>query len=462
MLLNAHSYFSLKYGVMSPEDLLREAHQKGFSTVALTDINNTSGILDFFRLAPRFYIKAVAGIDFRNGNRQCYHGIAKNAEGFNELNIFLSQHLQSKEPFPIKAPKFQNAGIIYPFQQLHAGLSNPNSKVDRATFLAMQERLEEQEYIAVSVKDFFKLQSSKFRFHLHKLLVHAPLTFRNKSDFNTHRLLRAIDKNCLLSKLESEEQAPADELVMSLPELKQLYKDYPHLLRNTEKLLEECNVDFEFKTNKNRKFYTGSAAEDVELLMKLCKDNLTYRYPTQNKVFEERFKKEIDAITSQGYTSYFLINWDIVRYAQSKNYYYVGRGSGANSLVAYLLRITDVDPIDLDLYFERFINASRTSPPDFDIDFSWNDRDDVTDYIFNRSRFGKDKVALLATYSTFQKDSVIRELGKVFGLPPGEIDVLHSREFQAQQMDSVSKLIFQYSNRIHDLPSHLSVHAGGI
>ncbi len=470
MLLNTHSYFSLKYGILSPEKLLqccapapsKTADVKPLRAIALTDINTTSGILDFFRLAPRYHIKPVAGIDFRNGNQACYVGLAKNAEGFNELNIFLTHHLQNKIPFPLRAPKMENACFVYPFARLHALPAQLNNKQEMADWLALCENLAPHEYIGVGPKDFFKLQQSPLRFHLHRLLVLAPATFTNKGDFNTHRLLRAIDNNCLLSKVEREEQAAADEIFYTDEALRVLYRDYPHLLRNTERLLDECHIDFEFHCNKNRKLYTASAQQDHELLLHLCQENLHYRYPNPGKEFSERFKKEIEAITGQGYTSYFLINWDIVRYAQSKNYYYVGRGSGANSLVAYLLRITDVDPIDLDLYFERFINASRTSPPDFDIDFSWNDRDDVTDYIFNRSCFGRDRVALLATYSTFQKDSVLRELGKVFGLPPAEIDALQDRLFEPKQADSIAKLILQYSERIHDMPNHLSVHAGGI
>src|SRR6185436_6277051 len=148
------------------------------------------------------------------------------------------------------------------------------------------------------------------------------------------------------------------------------------------------------------------AKQDYHRLMSLCYDGLKYRYPDADDNIIGRFENEIKTITDLGYASYFLINRDIVHYAQHKNYFYVGRGSGANSMVAYLLRITDVDPIDLDLYFERFINPYRTSPPDFDIDFSWNDRDDVTDYIFHRSPYGSDRVALLATYSTFQENSV--------------------------------------------------------
>ncbi len=469
MILQAHSYFSLKYGVLSQEELLQEAQKKGIKALALTDINTTSGILDFFRLAPHYQIQAIAGIDFRNGAKKCYTGIAKNAEGFNELNIFLSQYLACGAPFPERAPRFENAAVIYPFSVFTAVQTGSNesrliSHSRKSTVSSFQpnELLQHNEYIGISAKDLFTLQFSPLRFQTEKLLVQAPVTFRNKADFNTHRLLRAIDKNVLLSKLEVEQQAAPDEIMHSIHDLKNLFKDFPKLIFNTEKLLEECRIDFEFKKSKNRKYYTSSAKDDYDLLLKLCDENLSYRYPVQSDVLKARFNKEINAITTQGYTSYFLINWDIVRYAQFKNYYYVGRGSGANSLVAYLLRITDVDPIDLDLYFERFINASRTSPPDFDLDFSWNDRDDVTDYIFHRSSYGNKKVALLATYNTFQRDSVVRELGKVFGLPAGEIDALQSRKCVDEKQDSIAKLIFTYSNRMHDLPNYLSVHAGGI
>ena len=148
-------------------------------------------------------------------------------------------------------------------------------------------------------------------------------------------------------------------------------------------------------------------------------DGLHSRYGKKNKLARGRLAKELKIIDELGFNSYFLINWDIIRYAQSRDFYYVGRGSGANSIVAYCLRITDVDPIELNLYFERFLNPHRTSPPDFDIDFSWQDRDEVIDYVFKR--YGKRHVALLGAYSTFQHDAIIRQLGKVFGYTSDEI-----------------------------------------
>ena len=446
MYLNTHSCYSFKYGTLGPGELLRHAQQNGITALALTDINNTSGILDFFRQAETCGIHPVAGIDFRNGTEQKFIGLARNSEGFRELNAFLSQHLHAREPFPDHAPAFENAIIIYPFTP--------------AFFV-----LGENEYIGVKPSDLLRLPFSEWKNHPHKLVAQVPVTFLDKTGFHAHRLLRAIDNNTLLSKLPLSEQASPDERLLPPPVLRQVYGEYPVLLSRAGQLLEQCSIDFEFGKNKNMKYFTGRALDDYDLLQKLCRENLDYRYPEKNEKIVERYTKEIGVITTQGFTSYFLINWDIVQYAQHKNYFYVGRGSGANSMVAYLLKITDVDPIELDLYFERFINPSRTNPPDFDIDFSSDERDDVIDYIFYRSPYGKnykDRVALLATYSEMKDNAVTRELGKVFGLPKAEIDSLLDNGSSHDTPDNITKLIFKYRDILYSLPSHLSIHAGGI
>jgi DNA polymerase III alpha subunit len=140
---------------------------------------------------------------------------------------------------------------------------------------------------------------------------------------------------------------------------------------------------------------------------------MDYRYGKNNKEALKKVKHELKVIYELDFCAYFLITWDIIRYSTLQGYYHVGRGSGANSIVAYCLRITDVDPIELNLYFERFLNAQRTSPPDFDIDYSWDEREDVQDYIFKR--YGSQHTALLGTMSTFKDRSIIREIGKVMG-----------------------------------------------
>jgi DNA polymerase-3 subunit alpha len=265
----------------------------------------------------------------------------------------------------------------------------------------------------------------------------------------------------LLSKLPKEEQAAESEKLISPKEVEQRFEDFPQLLDNTQKLLRSCSVHFEFgeeATPQNVATYTGSKTEDLALLKQLAQEGIAYRYSTLTEEITSRIAKEIDIIAQKDYLSYFLITWDFTSYARSKGYFYVGRGSGANSIVAYLLRITDVDPLELDLYFERFINLYRKNPPDFDIDFSWRDRDDVTRYIFHRYP----NSALLCTYNTFQYRATVRELGKVFGLPKSEIDVLSRRKFDITKLDQLSQLVLKYSQYIKGLPYHLSVHAGGI
>jgi DNA polymerase-3 subunit alpha len=287
------------------------------------------------------------------------------------------------------------------------------------------------------------------------------MTFRNKKDFNAHRLLRAIDNNVLLSKLPKEEQTAEEEKFIPYTELQERFAAFPELIERTNHLLSLCAVHFEFGDDaipQNLATYTGSKSEDFELLKQLCADGLDYRYPVVTDEIIARIEQEIEVIAEKDYLSYFLITWDFTSYARSKGYFYVGRGSGANSIVAYLLRITDVDPLELDLYFERFINLYRKNPPDFDIDFSWKDRDDVTRYIFERYP----NAALLCTYNTFQYSASVRELGKVFGLPKTEIDLLSNGKFNYNQLDQLSQLVIKYSKYIQGLPSHLSVHAGGI
>jgi DNA polymerase III subunit alpha len=456
MYLNSHTYYSFKYGTMSPEQLLAEAKQKGIAQIALTDINNTSGILDFFRLAPKYNVKPVAGIDFRNGAEQKFIGIAKNINGFKELNDLLSKHLGNGEPFENSASPFDDAWVIYPF-----------SKVKR--------KLRENEFIGIKPSELNKLIFSDVKYLRNKLVVLQPVTFLEKDmriipgkreavTFFTnhihyaHRLIRAMDNNTLISKLDKSEVADKSEIMLTESKLRQVFSDYSFAIENTSRLLNECHIDFSKPENKNKSLFTGSIAGDEELLRKECKKGMQYRYGNADNKIQQRYEKEIKTIIDMGFTSYFLINWDIVRYARNQGLFYVGRGSGANSMVAYLLNITDVDPIDLDLYFERFINTSRKNPPDFDIDFSSNERNKIIEYIFKK--YGEEHTALLATYSTLQENAVLRELGKVYGLPKNEIDTL--TDDMLLQPGKINKYLLAYSHFLKDFPSHLSIHAGGV
>ncbi|MES2559824.1 MAG: DNA polymerase III subunit alpha [Bacteroidota bacterium] len=452
MLLNCHTYYSFGYGTYSIKELLTAVYHNGYRIFALTDINNTSAVLETLRLTEGKIVKPVIGIDFRNGVKQQYVGLAKNNEGFKELNEHLTKHLHTSEVFDTVAPEFFHAYIIYPF----AGYKG--------------WPLRENEYIGVSVNDLKQLVVSPYKKLTSKLVVLHEVSFAGKKEFSLHRLLRAIDTNTLLSKLAPTEHAKGNEMMIAHDVLSAAYAEYPHILSNTEVLLNSCSVTFEYGKlkSKNKQFYTDSIEHDMALLLSECEKGLEYRYgdTQETEIARERMKKELKVIAGKEFTSYFLINWDIVNYARSRGYYHVGRGSGANSLVAYLIGITDVDPLELDLYFERFINEHRSNAPDFDIDFSWRDREDMTRYIFER--FGTDgNVALQGTYSTFQKDAVVQELGKVFGFPPAEIQQLKKLAPRYANMKGYTKgnlteALFYYAQTLIGKPNHLSIHASGI
>lgn len=445
MLLNCHTYYSFKYGTLSPEVLLQTAVEQGHDRIAVTDINNTSAALQLLRLAPKYNIHVVVGVDFRRGSEQQFIALAVNNSGFQEINTFLSSYLHSGVPIPAEMAlaNEDDVVVVYPLRN------------------APRRKLKSNEYIGIAPHQMFRTTWKQGQWEESRYVALITVTFRHKRDFNAHRLLRSIDRNTLLSKLPQKEVGEMSERFRTPVELVDAYAERPTWLIRSSNILERCNVYFGFgedQESQNQSTYTGSEEEDFALLTRLCKEGLAYRYPNGGESVEERLRKELGIIREKGFVSYFLINWDIVCHARSKGYFYVGRGSGANSVVAYLLRITDVDPMELDLYFERFINLYRVNPPDFDIDFSWKDREDMTNYIFRRFP----NTSLLATYNTFQFRAVVRELGKVFGLPKHEIDGLASGRFQSKTSDPVVQAVLKYSQYIQDFPSHLSIHAGGI
>ena len=445
MYLNCKTNFSFRYGTFATKELVEKAVDLGVTALALTNINCSSDLWDFVKHCREAGIKPIAGVEIRNDDKLLYILLAANNKGLAWINEFLSIHLQAKKSFPEIADEFSfftdlwDGFVIYPLESKQPAAMFPNER------------------IGIMPSELNKLFSVDLKNCADKLVIRQPVTFQNKTYYNVHRLLRAIDKNILLSKLPSDVVCGLDEYFISPAKLLETFRQYPFIVTNTYKLMDSCNIRMEFGVDKNKKAYGGSVEDDKILLEKLARDGFLLRYGKKNKIAEERLSKELKIINDLNFNSYFLVNLDIIRYAQSKGFYYVGRGSGANSIVAYCLRITDVDPIELNLFFERFLNPHRTSPPDFDIDFSWLDRDEVIDYVFKR--YGKKFVALLGAYTTFKHDSIIRELGKVFGLPDEEIKLLQRSN---RPEDKIEQLILQYGKLIHGFPNNLSIHPCGM
>jgi DNA polymerase III alpha subunit len=468
MLLNTHSWFSLNHGVLSPEQVLQEAHTLGLQQVALTDINCTAGWSDFFRLAAQYRVRPLAGIEFKVDTRTLYIGIARNNNGVHQLCSLLTDLLLDGDALPERAPDLPDTFIIFPYSALN-----------------IPSQLRPNEFVGVRPGDVNRLRFSPWMKRKDRLVALAPATFRSdpilaKRDFNVHRLKRAVDTNTLLSTTPPSHVAVPENRFLSEEQLCTAFAAVPELVWNTRRLMEQCEVHFAHGKSKNRRTWSNDASADLELLRKETQAGLLHRYRAPTQLVMDRMERELTVIAQKDFVSYFLINWDVVRFAKHKGFFHVGRGSGANSLVAYCLGITDVDPIELDLYFERFINPSRSSPPDFDLDFSWKDRDQVTQYLFDT--YGDQRrVALLATYSTYQRRAVVRELGKVFGLPVHEIEALaegdtghsvwigrHADAGPGKQKalrsdnDHIARTILRYAEHFHEHPHHLSIHVGGV
>lgn len=442
MFLNCHTYYSLRYGTLSPEDLVRHAAAMKIEVLVLTDINNTAGVFDFVKACRDAAITPLVGMEMRENNKLLYTCIAFNNDGFREINAFRTQHNLSQTPLPERAPQFSDVFVVYPWNSI----SDP-------------EYLSDNEYIATPINQLNKLITSVWRYHQEKLVMWHPITFGSKQDYELHRHLRAIDNNTLLNHLKPFQLAGDDERPILPYELLRMYEQYPTIIKNTQKLINQCCFDFDFNTVKNKRCFTDSRYNDKLKLAELAYEGMVYRYGLNNAEARQRIDKELQIIDNLEFSAYFLIAWDIIKHSLSRGFYHVGRGSGANSIVAYCLRITDVDPIELNLYFERFLNPKRTSPPDFDIDYSWKERDKVQQYIFEK--YGQAHSALLGSMVTFQGKSTLRELGKVYGLPKEEIDNLEHLAGNIISDPLVQKIV-TIGEMMSDFPNLRSIHAGGI
>jgi DNA polymerase-3 subunit alpha len=266
---------------------------------------------------------------------QQFIGIAQNNNGFLQLNQFLTKCLHAKKNIPDKAPNIEDCFIIYPLKK-YTGFP-----------------LKPWEYVGVRNDELFNTAIRNREIPMHRLVALHTGTFRNKKDFNAHRLLRAINNNTLLSKLPFNEQASQNDLFISWNDFSHSFRRYEKLVENTKFILKVAAIDFNFKGSKNKKVFGKSEEEDFVELQYLTYLGYKERYPVPTIESDARLEKELKTIKELEFTAYFLINSDIVKYARRKGFYYVGRGSGANSMVAYCLYITNVDPIDLDLYFVK-------------------------------------------------------------------------------------------------------------
>jgi error-prone DNA polymerase len=457
MFLNCHTHYSFLYGTISPAELVQRGKNTGADALVLTDINNTSAWYDFLCECEKEGIKPILGAEFRHESKREFIAIAINNQGIYDLNKFLTEYSETKN--------YEN-----PQESEHLYLIYSTGKKE-------PKELKANEYIGIRRTEINRLYNSEYLKYPEKLVALCPVTYKDEQDHQTHKVIQAIDQNTLLTKVDLTHIARSEEYFIPVNVLNRAYENYPFILENTQRLLDSCEITMDLKTPKNKVSFTGTKKGDEAMLEELALKGYYYRYGDNAAAFA-RIHKELKIISDMNFSAYYLITWDIIRYAGSKGYHHIGRGSGANSIVAYCIRISNVDPIQLDLYFERFINPYRVNPPDFDVDFSWDERDEIIEYIFGK--YGREHVCLLATYTTFQKRSIVRELGKIHGLPKNDIDLLVDEPKATDRHHALGPEIYEERDKFvkdtkekeaekkktgydfEDLPTHLSIHAGGI
>ncbi|KFF22243.1 DNA polymerase III subunit alpha [Chryseobacterium sp. JM1] len=441
MFINCHSFHSLRYGTLSIEELVRQAHELGVKQLVLTDINTVTGIYDFKKACEDLGIKPIPGVEVRKDGKLLYVAIARRFSGIGEINKVITDHnFDDKELFET-APECKEVFVVYPMSNIPA-------------------ELKANEFIGVRIEELNFLIRPEYKKYISKMVVLHPVTFSTDEEYGLHKILRAIDNNILLSKLTKREVCRQSEYFISEQHIVKTFERYPQIIENTKNILEQCDFEFDFKKVKNKQFYTKSKESDVQLLRRLAYLGLEKRYGFGHEVAQIRVEKELGVIDELNFCSYFLITWDIIRYSNKMGFMHVGRGSGANSIVSYCLGITDICPLELDLYFERFLNLNRKTPPDFDLDWSWQNRDAILEYIFDR--YGKEHVAFCGTNVEFKYRSIFREVGKVFGLPKEELDDLSKKPMESHDRNSVVRQVQKYGKLLEKFPNQRSMHACGI
>ncbi|MNK21273.1 DNA polymerase III subunit alpha [compost metagenome] len=441
MYLNCHSFHSLRYGTIPVGDLVAQGKSLGVTAMALTDINTVTGIYEFYRGCLEAGIKPLVGMEFREDNRLLYIALAKNRSGLAEINRHRTRHNLEGLAVPALAPDFNDVFVVYPMENV-------------------PEVLRDFESIGVRPENLSLLIRPEWNARLDKMVALQPVTFRTKAEYNLHRILRAVDLNTLGSKLVPGDYCAPDEMMVSPEQVMVRYSQYPGILENTFAVISQCSFEYQFGVSRNKKHYTADRDTDLELLTSLAHQGLIRRYGPDNILARERVEKELAVIHQLEFSGYFLITWDIIRYSNSMGFLHIGRGSGANSIIAYCLGITDICPLELDLYFERFLNLNRKSPPDFDIDWSWKERDVILDYIFKR--YGAEHVAFCGTNVEFKYRSIFREVGKVFGLPKEELDALSGTSMDRHDRNEVVRLVHRYGMMMEKYPNQRSMHSCGI
>jgi error-prone DNA polymerase len=458
--LRVHSNYSFCRGASRIEALVDAALARGMSAMALTDINGVYGLIWFLQYAAERGLRPIVGAEVQTGVDRATL-LARNRGGYETLCRIISRRRFEPD-----------------FCLCEALLENHENLIVISDRISLIEALGRQDGISgiyLELNDP-KIEPAILSFSRSsgiQTVATNDVYFADASDYPMHRLLRAIDLNTSLSRVPADQLAGQDRWLKSE---KEMARRYPHLekaLENTELIANECSPDMQIGNLVFPSFdVPGSNAFDH--LREQCYRGAEYRYGELSDSVRKRLEHELAIIKDKGFAEYFLIVQDIVRQSART----CGRGSAAASLVSYCLGITDVEPITHNLFFERFLNEGRMDPPDIDIDFPWDERDKVFDYVFRK--YGVARAAMISNHVGFRTRAAVREVAKVYGIPEGEIKAVTQRMgyyWSLQHLEESIKShpvykdmelkapwpeIINLATGLDGYPRYMSVHCGGI
>ncbi|HHJ52573.1 MAG TPA: DNA polymerase III subunit alpha, partial [Caldithrix abyssi] len=487
--LHTHSYYSLLDGVPSPEELVQAARRLGMRALALTDHNALYGAVEFFRQAQAYGVKPVIGAEITLADQSQLVLLVKDETGYANLSKLITRgRLRGgHNRFSLQWADLKNAtrGLVA-LSGGHKGLINrllsqkkPEQAARQALFLSRlfdgEFYLELQSFTPQDALMNLRLRDLAAA-HRIPLVASNDVHFVTQNDWQLRRILHAIDANTVIDKVQTA--GSREQYFKSPAEMNALLRAFPEALANTEKIAAKCHFAFRLGRPIFPSVELPAGETGFSYLWKKSFEGAMKRYQPLTSRVTKRLEYELQTIHDLGFAEYFLIVKDIADFCRREHIPCVGRGSAADSLVAYVLEITQVDPIRHNLYFERFLNPERSDPPDIDLDICWKSRDRVLRYVYEK--YGPERTAMICTFNTFQNRSAIRDVAKAFGIPEDEISKVtkylpHRHIGQLQEaLQTLPELralrpnldmyreILNIAHRISDFPRHLSIHPGGI
>ena len=506
--LHVHTEYSLLDGSCKIKELAARAKELGMDSMAITDHGVMYGVIDFYRAAREVGIKPIIGCEVyvapgsrfdrenTNSEDRYYHLVllAENDTGYHNLMKIVSKGFVDgfyyKPRVDYEVLETYHEGVI----ALSACLAG---EVQRYLARGMYEEAcrSARHYEEIFGKGNFFLELQDHGISTQKMVNQGLMRMSRElsmdlvatndihyilaEDAAAHDILLCIQTGKKVSDENRMRYEGGQYYVKSEEEMRALFPYAQEAIDNTHKIAERCNVEIEFGVTKLPKYEVPEDYDSWSYLNKLCQDGMAKRYPNDDGTLQERLSYELGVIHNMGYVDYFLIVWDFIHFARSHDIMVgPGRGSAAGSIVSYCLEITNIDPVRYDLLFERFLNPDRVSMPDIDIDFCFERRQEVIDYVVEK--YGKEQVVQIVTFGTLAAKGVVRDVGRVLDLPyarcdaiakmiPGDLGMTLDKALkqspdlrEAYQNDDEVRYLIDMAKRLEGLPRHTSMHAAGV